>query len=148
MGDKTSYIHGVTTKLVPTFLIFIALIYLLPKTWTGVLQVFPAENLFFFFGVLLAGLIPIYEGLNIRKDKASGAIVSATIFFIIGGFLVINSFLILFDVYDPRTDTTDYRFFFAIIFGIGFLTVILGTIWELKESERYMPHKKFPIPLH
>jgi len=148
MGDKTSVGHGLTTKIIPLVFVFITIIYLFPKTWVGFLQVFPAENLFFFLGILLPGLVVIYEALNIRKkDKGSGAIVSVVIFIIIGVFLIINSVLILFDLYDPRTDTSDYRIVFAIIFGLGFLILVFGAIWEINESERYHPHNQLPLPI-
>lgn len=147
-SNKTSHAHGITTKVAPLFFVFIALIYLFPERWTGFLQVFPLENLFLFLGVFLPGLVVIYEGLNIRKDKGeTGAIVSAIMFFIIGGLLIITSFLILFDLYDPRTDTTDFLFVFSIAYGAGFLILVFGTLWEIYKSERYLPHKKFPIPL-
>ena len=142
MGSKASVAHGVTTKFVPFFFAFLALLYISDFTRGNIIPLIDPTDMFLSVSLFIAGLVLIYEGANHwpQKNTTFGA-GGAAFLFIFASANIIAGILIITDLYQPLQDSGDWNLILQVVLGVSVITILIQGLYEVKTAHRLLANK-------
>ncbi len=100
---------------------------------------FEPEDLFMGLAVLFAGSILVFEGMlayNDRPKRATGSVAFVLVLGI-GLLLLVYGFAVLFDLYQPIGDDSNFGKIFSVLLFVSLLLLGAAAISEIIVSRRF-----------
>jgi hypothetical protein len=134
--------HGLTTKFIPLIFTLVAFLFVSDYLRDSVAFIEP-EDAFIGTVLFLGAVIFLYEGLYAIPDSKKSQIGSmgAILFFILVALNGIFGIAVLFDYYDPLTDSGDYNFILQIVLFANIIILLTEGVYEIVLSRRFTLHR-------